>query len=161
MHNSYGHNGNPGTKPFGSYGILLLGTRGTLFIDRAGYEIIPQMTGHSEKISQSFREAFDDLTGSGMYFSSEMGGERGTTSLQHMPHVRNFLDCMKSRQLPIGDIEIGHRSTVPCHLGNIACRTGEKILWDAKAERITNNAKANAMLTRKYREPWKLVGMEG
>ena len=161
LHNSYGHNGNPGTKPFGSYGILLLGTKGTLFIDRAGYEIIPQMTGHSEKISQSFREAFDDLTGSGMYFTSEIGGERGTTSLQHMPHVGNFLDCMKSRQLPIGDIEIGHRSTIPCHLGNIAYLTGEKILWDAKAERITNSAKANAMLTRKYREPWKLDGMQG
>jgi hypothetical protein len=68
---------------------------------------------------------------------------------------------MKSRQLPIGDIEIGHCSTVPCHLGNIAYLTGEKILWDAKAERITNSAKANAMLTRKYREPWKLAGMQG
>jgi predicted dehydrogenase len=161
LHNSYGHNGNPGAKPFGSYGILIHGTLGTLFIDRAGYEIVPQMAGHSERISQDYREAFDDLTGSGLYFTSETLGERGTTSLQHMPHVRNFLDCMKSRQLPIGDIEIGHRSTIPCHLGNIAFLTGEKILWDAKTERITNSAKANSLLTRKYRGPWNLPGMEG
>ena len=38
-HNTYGHNGNWGAKPFGSYGILFHGTLGTLFIDRAGYEV--------------------------------------------------------------------------------------------------------------------------
>lgn len=160
-HNSYGPNGHPGNKPFGSYGIMLQGSKGTLFIDRGGYEIIPQMQSHAEKISQSFREAFDDLSGMGLYYASDTGGERGTTSLQHMPHVRNFLDCVKTRQLPVGDIEIGHRSTVPCHLGNIALRTGQKILWDAGSERITNSAEANRLLTRPYRAPWTLQGMEG
>ncbi len=159
QHNSYGHNGDPGAKPFGSYGILLQGTLGTLFVDRAGYQIIPQMTGHSEKISQSFREAFDDLSGMGMYYTSAAEGERGTTSLQHFPHVRNFLDCVKSRELPRGDIEIGHRSTSTCHLGNIALKTGEKILWDGEAEKITNSTRANALLTRKYRAPWQLPGL--
>jgi len=159
QHNSYGHNGDPGAKPFGSYGIILQGTLGTLFVDRAGYEIIPQMTGHSEKVSQSFREAFDDLSGVGMYYTSAAGPERGTTSLQHLPHVRNFLDCVKSRELPRGDIEIGHRSTSTCHLGNIALKAGEKILWDGEAEKITNSAAANALLTRQYRAPWQLPGL--
>ncbi len=160
FHNSYGHNGNPGWKPFGSYGILLQGTQGTLFIDRGGYEIIPQAKVRAEKVSQSSREAFDDLSGVGLYYTTEIGGERGTTSLQHMPHVRNFLDCMKTRKLPAGDIEIGHLSTATCHLGNIALRTGQKILWDAKTEKITNSAEANAMLARHYREPWHLPGLE-
>ena len=159
QHSSYGHNGDPGAKPFGSYGILLQGTLGTLFVDRAGYQIIPQMTGHSEKISQSFREAFDDLSGMGMYYTSAAEAERGTTSLQHFPHVRNFLDCLKSRELPRGDIEIGHRSTCTCHLGNIAFKTGEKILWDGEAEKITNSAAANSLLTRQYRAPWQLPGL--
>jgi predicted dehydrogenase len=159
QHSSYGHNGDPGAKPFGSYGIILQGTLGTLFVDRAGYGIIPQMTGLSEKVSQSFREAFDDLSGVGMYYTSAAGPERGTTSLQHLPHVRNFLDCVKSRELPRGDIEIGHRSTSTCHLGNIALKTGTKILWDGEAEKITNSAAANALLTRQYRAPWRLPGL--
>jgi len=65
------------------------GTLGTLFVDRAGYQIIPQMTGHSEKISQSFREAFDDLSGMGCTTRAPQK-RTGTTSLQHFPHVRNF-----------------------------------------------------------------------
>ncbi len=159
MHNSYGPNGHPGNKPFGSYGILLQGTLGTLFVDRAGYEIIPQMKQKAEPASQSFREAFDDLTGIGLYFTAESAGERGTTSVQHLPHVRNFLDCVKSRALPAADIEIGHRSTTPCHLGNIALRTGKKIQWDPEAERITNVPEANELLTRRYRAPWRLEGL--
>ena len=160
-HNSHGHNGDPGWKPFGSYGIMFHGSRGTLFVDRAGYEIVPQAAVHSESVSQSFREAFDDLSGAGLYYSTESVAERGTTSLQHLPHVRNFLDCVKSRDLPAGDIEIGHRSTTTCLLGNIALRTGQKLSWDAEAEQITNSVEANGMLTRRYRSPWHLPGLTG
>ena len=94
-----------------------------------------------------------------MYYTCATEPERGTTSLQHVPHVRNFLDCIKSRELPRGDIEIGHRSTTVCHLGNIALKTGEKILWNGEAERITNSAGGNALLTRRYRAPWTLPGL--
>jgi predicted dehydrogenase len=158
-HNSFGHNGHPGNKPFGSYGILLHGSAGTLFIDRAGYEIVPQMRGASDPGAQGSRDAYDDLTGIGMYFTSTAAGERGTSSVQHLPHVRNFLDCIKSRALPAADIEIGHRSTTPCLLGNIALRTGVKLRWDAARERITNSAEADRLLTRAYRAPWRLAGL--
>lgn len=159
LHNSFGHNGDPGWKPFGSYGILIHGSEGTLFVDRAGYQIYPQMRASSEKVSQSFREAYDDLSGAGMYYRGGTEAERGTTSVQHAPHVRNFLDCVKSRELPAADIEIGHRSTATCLLGNVALRTGEKLRWDGAAERFTNNEKANAMLRRDYRAPWALKGL--
>jgi len=67
---------------------------------------------------------------------------------------------VKSRHRPVGDIEIGHKSTAPCLLGNIALRTGMKLRWDGKAERFTNSSEANAMLTRSYRAPWRLAGMD-
>lgn len=160
-HNTYGHNGDTGAKPFGSYGIFFQGSKGSLFVDRAGYEIFPQSRSHSEGKAQSFREAYDDLRGSGLYFTSDLSPERGTTSLQHFPHVRNFLDCVKSRQQPIADIEVGHQATTTCHIGNIAYRTGEKIVWDREAERIKNHSEANELLTRHYRAPWTLPGLEG
>lgn len=158
QHSSYGHTGNPGAKPFGSYGILFQGSLGSLFIDRAGYEIIPQAVSHAEPGSPLPRDA-EDLTGTNLYYTSQLTAGRGTTSVQHLPHVRNFLECLRTRQRPIADIEIGHRSTTACQLGNMALKLGQKILWDGKAEKITNTSKADPMLTRSYRAPWKLEGL--
>jgi hypothetical protein len=42
-------------------------------------------------------------------------------------HHQNWLECIKTRKLPICDVAIGHRSATVCHLGNIAIRTGRKI----------------------------------
>ena len=163
-HNSFGHNGDGGHKPFGSYGIQFHGTRGTLFVDRAGYEITPQMKSRTEPGGISFRAAFDDLTGISMYYELEGVSGRGTSSVQHVPHVQNFLKCVKSRELPVADIEIGHRATTTCHLGNIALRLQQKLHWDAAQERFTGGdpaaVAANRMLVRPYRAPWKLEGMQ-
>ncbi len=120
------------------YGIQFYGTNGTLYLDRSGYKVEPQVkTENGERIEM-------------------MGGVESEGSEQHKAHVRNFIDCLKSRKLPNSDIETGHYSTVAPHLGNIAFRTKERIEWDAKNERITNSEKANSMLKREYRYPWKL-----
>src|SRR5262249_46892154 len=71
-------------------------------------------------------------------------------------HARNFLDCVKSRQLPTSDIEIGHRSTSTCLLGNVALRSGRRITWNAKTEKIESDSAAAKYLSREYRKPWKL-----
>jgi predicted dehydrogenase len=73
-------------------------------------------------------------------------------------HMRNFLDCVRSRQDPVARVEIGHRSASVCHLGNIAVRLGKKkiLKWDSGAERFTNDDDANQMLARPMRAPWKI-----
>ncbi len=71
-------------------------------------------------------------------------------------HHKNFLDCIKSRELPICDVEIGHRSATACHLGNLVARLGRKITWDAKAEQIVGDDEAAKMLSRPYRAPWAI-----
>ncbi|HUR55103.1 MAG TPA: Gfo/Idh/MocA family oxidoreductase [Gemmataceae bacterium] len=71
-------------------------------------------------------------------------------------HHGDWLACIKSRKNPVCDVEIGHRSATVCHLGNIAVRTGKKIVWDPKAETITNDKDAAALLSKEYRSPWKL-----
>jgi hypothetical protein len=69
-------------------------------------------------------------------------------------HARNFLDCVKSRQRPNADIEIGHRSTTFSLLANIALATKARLDWDADSERFTNNERANELLDYTYRAPW-------
>jgi len=72
-------------------------------------------------------------------------------------HHANFLECIKTRMLPICDVEIGHRSATVCHLNNIVARIGRKIQWDAAKETIVGDPEAAAMLSRPYRQPWKLA----
>lgn len=73
-------------------------------------------------------------------------------------HMKNFIDCVKSREKPICDVEIGHRSVSVCHLGNIAIRVGKALQWNPEQERFhgVNAVEANALLSRPMRAPWKL-----
>lgn len=71
-------------------------------------------------------------------------------------HFQNWADSVRSREKPIADVEIGHRSATVCHLGNVAIRAGRKIVWNAEREMIPGDDEANAMLTRPYRSPWEL-----
>jgi predicted dehydrogenase len=81
-------------------------------------------------------------------------------SIQDVPHIQNFVDCVKSRKKPNADLEtIGHPSSVLCHAGNVAWRTGRKLKLDAATETFTGDgaAEANALRTRpEYRKPWIL-----
>jgi len=117
------------------------GTLGALYADDRGYEIIPEKGGQFQDEKPRMEPV-------------DVQSQDGDLTQQH---VRNFLDCVKSRQKPTADVEIGHRSTTFSHLGNIALATRSRLDWDAQAERITNNEAANAMLHYKYRAPWKLA----
>jgi len=72
-------------------------------------------------------------------------------------HVRNFLDCVKSRNpMTTCHPESAHRATSLGHLGNIAIRLGRKIKFDPKTERILGDEEADRMLSRPLRPPWHL-----
>ncbi len=77
-------------------------------------------------------------------------------------HVRNFLDCVKSRQRPNADLEtIGHPSSLYCHAGNLAWRAGRQVTLDPVSETFLEDPEANALRTRtSYREPWLLPTAE-
>lgn len=72
-------------------------------------------------------------------------------------HHRNWLECIKTRKLPIADVAIGHRSATVCHLGNISIRLGRKVKWDPTSESFINDAEAQKLTTKEYRAPWKLT----
>ena len=71
-------------------------------------------------------------------------------------HVRNFLDCVKSRENPVENVEIGHYVSNIAHLGNLAFRTNSEIHWDVDKEVAIGNPAADALVAPQYREPWKL-----
>lgn len=71
-------------------------------------------------------------------------------------HVQNWLDCIRSREKPIADVKIGHRSTTVCHLGNIARWLGRKLRWDPENEVFLGDDEANTHLDRPRRKPYQL-----
>lgn len=73
---------------------------------------------------------------------------------------RNFLDCVKSRKPCYAPAETGHRTITIAHIGNIAMLLGRGLRWDPKTERFDGDAEANAMLSRKQREPWTIVNID-
>jgi hypothetical protein len=69
----------------------------------------------------------------------------------------NFIDCVLSRKETAAPVGVAHRSITICHLGNIAMRLGrEKLKWGPEKEQIVDDAEAAKMLSRPYRDPWKL-----
>ena len=70
-------------------------------------------------------------------------------------HMENWLQCIKSREKPIADVEIGHRSATVCHLGNIARWTGRKLRWDPEKEIFPDDQDANQYLDRPRRKGYE------
>ena len=128
--------------------VELRGTKGTLYASQAGYQIIPTRKGQFQ--------TWDKLMDAEEYNArdealEERRGRDGVAAL-----VRNFLDCVKSRQTPLCPLEEGHRSTSFAHLANIALATRQRLEWDPIKERFTNSEAANKLLHYEYRKPWKV-----
>ena len=73
-------------------------------------------------------------------------------------HIGNFLDCVIDGGRPNADIAEAHRSTLLCHLGNIAYRTGGSLTTRADDGHIVDNAAAEALWGREYRDGWNIRG---
>lgn len=72
------------------------------------------------------------------------------------PHIQNWLDCIKSRERPNADVEIGHRSISVCHLVNITRELGRKLTWDPAAEKFVDDDEANKLVNRPRRAGFEL-----
>jgi hypothetical protein len=71
-------------------------------------------------------------------------------------HMQNWFDSIKSRARPICDVEIGHRSAILCHLGNIARWVGRRLKWDPETETFPGDEEANRYLDRERRKGFEL-----
>lgn len=130
-----------GTAPFPRPGeIEIRGTLGTVYAGSRGYEIVPEKGGQFQdnkpRMEPVRREA-----------------DEGELTVVLM---RDFLDCVKTRNRPLCDVEEGHHSAIFAHLANISLETRARLDWDGAAEHITNMEAANQQLQYEYRAPWTL-----
>ncbi len=130
-----------------SGGILFCGNKGTMFLDRGGYKIVPEMRVRKPAETGNARPEMEPAMAEATVKSTDSGNAN---------HWANFLECVRTRQKPISDIETCQRSTTTCLLGNVACRSGMKLDWDAR-KWTTTQSEPRQFLTREYRKPWKLV----
>ncbi|HEY9249166.1 MAG TPA: Gfo/Idh/MocA family oxidoreductase, partial [Rariglobus sp.] len=115
-----------------TYGTSFHGTKATLMVNRTGYWIFPNEKG-KQPVEEKRRELAD----------------------MNVPHWKNFVECIRSRQKPMSDIETCVRSTVTCLLANVALRSGMTLDWDDKAFTV-KQSEAREYLKAKARAPWKI-----
>lgn len=101
------------------------------------------------------------ICGNSSWTAYAKGGEvlaKGEGHSSEVPHVQDFIDCIKSRNKPYCDLEtVGHPASVLCHAGNISARLGRQLTLEAETETFLDDAEANALRTRpEYRKPWEL-----
>jgi len=72
------------------------------------------------------------------------------------PHIRNFLECVRSRKPTISGPETTHRAHTIVHAANLCLRLGRKLRWDPEVELFLGDDQANNMLTRAMRAPWRV-----
>jgi predicted dehydrogenase len=148
-------------------GQLYLGTKGSLALS-GGYEVFPEMKidpvndippfqGHpvgGPVYSKTKPEPWIQPSKGGVSSDARYGtGGEDTMAMNE----KNWLDCIRSRNRPLCDVEDGHRVAIACNLANMSLRLGRSIRWDPEKETVIGDKEAAAMCVRPYRAPWEGV----
>lgn len=116
-----------------NYGLAFIGDNGTILANRQSWELRPEYR--------------DDR-----FVTEKIEPQPGKEN--HSEHVRNFLDCIKTKEMPRCTIEMGRMAGIYAHLGNIAYRSGGPVIYDESKQKIINNKGADALVFPQYRQPW-------
>lgn len=153
-YNGHGLGGRtPGMRYYGMqgqedrpHGMAFYGTNGTMFVDRIGMEIYPDVRGPGRGGAALPESGQKPLQ---RFFMNE----DEPTPL----HTKNFVDCVRERRDPSPNIEVGVRATAISLIGNVAFWTGRKLTWDDKSWSFPGDKEAEKYMFRPYRKPWDLV----
>jgi predicted dehydrogenase len=113
-------------------GVTFIGAEGRIFVDRGKFQAEPESVGQ------------------------EMLGNKRIRLYASDNHLQDWLSCVRTRKLPICDVEIGCRSVTVCHLGNLAYWNRRRLKWDPSKEEFIGDEVANTWLDREKRAPWKV-----
>ncbi|MEM9280930.1 MAG: gfo/Idh/MocA family oxidoreductase, partial [Verrucomicrobiota bacterium] len=116
------------------------GRRGCHFIGSEGYLFVDRKSLESDPVS-----ILETPLDNSDWHLSDIGTN----------HQRNWIDCIRSGDAPVADVEIGHRTNTVCLLANIGYWLGRDLEWDPTMERFERDEEANALLHHDDREPWR------
>lgn len=132
---SWEHNAGIQSGPWGrNYGVAFIGTNGTLLADRSNWEVKPEGSGDGKRM--------DPVS------------PKNSEGQSLIKHVRNFIECVENRNRPAADIAIGRQAALYAHLGNIAYRTGNRVVWDEEEQKFVDDEEANQLVKPEYHDPW-------
>ena len=128
---------NPGIGPYlRGHGVAFIGEKGTLVVDRGGYEVIPDRS--NEKKGPFFDSIKQKNYGDGLN-----------------EHVENFLKCIREGGTPNASVQIGAKVAIVAEMGNIAYRTKKVIHWDDTSKKF-EEPDADQLRMVSHRSPWQL-----
>ncbi|MGO9896751.1 MAG: Gfo/Idh/MocA family protein [Bryobacteraceae bacterium] len=115
-------------------GTTIHGTEGTIFVNRSGCWVIPNPKSKLAAAAWENDQAMSDM---------------------NVPHWKNWIQCIRTRQKPASDIETCVRSSTACLLANLSMRYRTRLDWNETAWTVDQDA-AKPDLAERYRSPWKL-----
>jgi predicted dehydrogenase len=122
------------------WGNYFFGDRALLLVNREGYEVRPRVQTGGGRGRGTAAAAAPPPPPQPLAQAVKVGfsGSELNTVDPTAAHVRNFLDCVRSRQRPSADIAIGFNSTLPTLLAIESIKAGGKAMkWDATARRAS------------------------
>jgi len=130
-----------GTREFRAHAKCFIGTKASLFLDRAGYVIAPEVGGSARNASAGhFLNNAEEVLARGDTFR----------------HPEIFLDNVRGHKQPFANAETGHHAGNFGFLMNIAWEVGRTIRWDGEHDRVIDDPEAQSLTAKPYRAPWKL-----
>jgi predicted dehydrogenase len=134
------HTAGSQTGPYNKlYGVEFVGDRATVVADRRNWSV---KLDNKESTKQAGVEAL------------KFKREDKFSDMEN--HVRNFIDCVRSRKETNCPIETGKNVAFYAHMANIGARTDSgRLIWEDKKQSFLQNDKANALIKPEYRSPWE------
>ena len=134
-------------------GVTFHGDKGMIFVNRGRFIL---KVGDREVANFSKNESKPSLREQVAAAEKEFLADAKVKLINTTGHKDNFVECIKSRQRPIADVEIGARTVTTCHLVNLAYKHGQKIAWDPAKLAFGSGTGKPEWLTREYRGDWKV-----
>ncbi len=123
------------------HGVAFIGNRGTVVVDRAKWEVLPES---------------EDVDGKLTYMTTPIPVQRRQDDGGLDAHMENFVECIKTREQPKCNAAVAARAAITAHIGNIAFKTGRRLTWDDTTQTFPGDEEANSHLLPEYRSPWTL-----
>jgi len=126
-------------------GITFYGNQGKIYVNRRKFQL-----WLGDKLKAETMDDYSPLL-------KELLPPNAVRLYRSTNQIADWVKCMKSRELPVCDVETGQRSATVCNLANLTYFNQKIIKWNPATESFVDRTGEASWLTRDYRAPWKLA----